>query len=81
MSQSVSHNLFPLAGFCKSSYFILDAPMTDCARDAVETADGSFVRQLLDSLTFGKEINLVSRERAFHLALLARSIPTAGWRV
>jgi len=48
---------------------------------AWETADGSFVRQLLYGLTFGKEINLVSRERAFHLALLARSIPTAGWRV
>jgi hypothetical protein len=47
---------------------------------AGETADGSFVRQLLDSLTFDKEINLVSREHTFHLALLARSIPTAGWR-
>lgn len=83
MSQSVSHNLFPLAGFCKSSYFILDAPMTALIVRVMagETADGSFVRQLLDGLTFGKEINLVSRERAFHLALLARSIPTAGWRV
>ena len=44
-----------------------------------QTPEDSFVRQLLDSLTFDKEVNLVSRERTFHLALLARSIPTAGW--
>ena len=42
------------------------------------TPKGSFVRQL-DSLTFDKEVHVVSRERTFHLALLARSIPTAGW--
>jgi len=46
-----------------------------------QTPEDSFVRQLLDSLTFDKEVNLVSRERTFHLALLAPSIPTAGWRV
>ncbi len=48
---------------------------------AGQTPEGSFVRQLLDSLTGNKEVNLVSRERTFQLALLARSIPTAGWRV
>ena len=46
-----------------------------------QTQEGSFVRQLPDSLPFDKEVNVVSRERTFHLALLARSIPTAGWRV
>ncbi len=48
---------------------------------AGQTPEGSCVRQLLDGLTCDKEVNLVSRERTFQLALLARSIPTAGWRV
>ncbi len=39
-----------------------------------QTPEGSFVRQPLDSLTFDKEVNLVSRERTFILHLLARSI-------
>ena len=46
---------------------------------AGQTPEGGFVRQLLDSLTFDQEANLSSQERTFHLALLARSIPTAGW--
>ena len=46
---------------------------------AGQTPEGGFVRQLLDSLTFDQEVNLSSQERTFHLALLARSIPTAGW--
>ena len=32
-----------------------------------QTPEGSFVRQPLDSLTFDKEVNLVSRERTFIL--------------